>query len=336
MSIKTTVGSETYERVREMLQSSFPGRGEGVPDETVDAIILALQTARDDEAAAFGLPGRSGEERAEAAKLADELVELEERSEASWRSARKYPLYIARARHHRRLRMASNEPFESTFMGNLPLVRVPLPRSLHGVGQELRIETEIGTVDFSRDHLAGSIEQIVDKYHRPNGGAPPLGYEPERVDLITPARLLGTRFAALAVYLGYQRASDAAPSFYMFEAGTALGEAQVLYFAAHMSDTITQRSGYKPTPFSTPNDTYHGWMTMNGDEPKQMVVQANAPNLPFYIEVTVDYDRVDTPDRTPPAFLTIAATARVAAIASSMGVSSIVSLESIAAVLQRI
>ena len=152
---------------------------------------------------------------------------------------------------------------------------------------------------------------------------------------VHPARLLGARFAAIAVYLGYRRASDPTPSFYIFEAGTARGEAQVLYFAAHMTDTITQRSGYAPTPFSTPNDTYHGSMSMNGDEPRQMVVQANMPALPFYIQVTVDYDRVDTADRTSPAFITVGAAMRVATIARSMGVSSDVPFESVLAALGR-
>lgn len=335
MSIKATIGSETYERVRQMLQKSFPGRGESVPDETVDAVILALQSAPDEQAVAFGLPGHSVEKRAAEAELADELVEVEERSESSWRAAEQFPLYLARARHHRKRRMGSTEAFESAFLGELPLVRVPLPRSFNGMGQEPGVETEIGTVHFKRDHLAGSVEQIVARYNRPNGSAPRLGYDPERVELITPARLFGARFAAIAIYLGYRRASDPTPSFYMFEAGTARGEPQMLYFAEHMTDTITQRSGYAPSPFSSPNNTYHGWITMDGDEPRQMIVQANMPTLPFYIEVTVDYDHVDTADRTSPAFYTIGAAMRVATIARSMGVSSDVPFESVLAALGR-
>jgi hypothetical protein len=335
MSIETIVGAEAYERVREMLQRSFPAAAGNIPDETVDAVILAIQRGPDEQAVALGLPGQ-GEENADVAvKLTSELAEAEQRSETSWLTASRFPLYLARARHHRRLKMGSTETFQSTFLGTLPLVRVPLPRSFAGVGPDPRIETEIGTVHLASDHLAGSIDQIVERYSHPGGGVPRLGYDPERVDLITPARLLGARFAAIAVYLGYRLASDATPSFYVFEAGTALGEARQLYFAAHMDDSITQPSGYTPTPFSAVNDTYHGWMKMSGDEPRQMVVQASAPTMPFYIEVTVDYDPVRTPDRMSPAVLTVAATMRVATIARAMGVHTGMPLEDIVAGLGR-
>src|SRR5688572_27718403 len=94
-----------------------------------------------------------------------------------------FPVYIAHARHTRTLAMGSKAPFHSDFIGHLPMVRVALPDSIRA-GQEEVIKTQLGDVLLSADHLVGSIDMITEKY----GDSAYLGYRPERVDLITPAR----------------------------------------------------------------------------------------------------------------------------------------------------
>ncbi|EYF07169.1 hypothetical protein [Chondromyces apiculatus] len=311
MSVKETVGNEGYERVREVLQKAFPG-GE-VTDAIVDGAIRAAWRVRLEALKALGVPVPSPEEATAAEPSAEELAALA--------SAPSYPLYLGNAQHQRVLAMNSNEPFHSEFVGTLPLVRVRLPQSLH-LGDE-RVSTAIGEVDLKRDHLVGSIALVTQKY----GGQ--LGYRPARVDLITPARLWGVRFAAVALYLGYKEASDATPSFYLLEAGMATGQAAMLYLGQAIDSVIVARSGYLPTPFASPNNTYTGWVTMDGDEPVQLVVQANEPSRSFYIQVTVKYEKVSTPDREWPADLTWEAMERVCAIGDAMKVPTGIPLQEV-------
>src|SRR4029077_8046228 len=110
----------------------------------------------------------------------------------------------------------------------------------------------------SRDHLLGSVDLVAGKY----GGADYLGYRPPRIDLITPARAANTRFGAIAVYLGYRNKADRGPSFYLLEAGTATGDAKMIYFSPSMKPITSVTSYYLPTPFVTMRNTYSGGLTM--------------------------------------------------------------------------
>ncbi len=326
MDVKSTIGNDKYEEIRKLLQATFPGHGQLVSDDTVDGFVRALWRDRPQVGADLGLPKPPPEAMASLAASPDDAATTESAS---------YPLYVANATHHRVRKMASTESFESEFLGKLPLVRVALPQSFDGMGRNPSVSTPIGTVYFSADHLVGNIDLINDKY----GDPAHLGYRPARVDLITPARLDGTRFGAIAVYLGYKNADDAAPSFYILEAGTATGKAEMLYFAPTMDYKITSLSGYQPTPFSTPEDTYHGWLTMSEadpNEPGTMVVIANMPNLPFYIKVSVDYEPVPALHSPWPALITLEAAERVATIAQSMGVPSGEPLTNVLAALGRL
>lgn len=220
---------------------------------------------------------------------------------------------------------------QSDFIGHLPMVRVGLPESIP-TGKEEVIQTQIGDVYLSADHLVGSIGMIADKY----GDSAHLGYKPERVDLITPPRLRGTRFGAIALYLGYKGLRDPAPSFYLLEAGTATGAAKVLFFGKTIDTVITQTSWYKPTPFAMPENKYKGWIQIDGGDPVTLVVQDHEPgHTDPYITVTVQYEKVATMATKWPGDLTLEAAQRVAAIAEAMKVPSGVPLESIMAALGR-
>jgi D-arabinono-1,4-lactone oxidase/FAD binding domain len=294
MTTDETLEPERYELIRATIKNAFPGPGNEISDEIVDAFIREVRRR--------GLPGT------EALLLPTPPPPAEDPTVA----ITTFPLYLAQAAHDRVLAMDSTKPFNSAFVGHLPTVRVPLPQALSYTNTTLT--TEIGTVDFARDHLAGSVELVGRLY------AVELGYTPARVDLVTPARKLGVRFGAIAIYLGYRNESDTSPSFYILEAGLATGQAAMLYLGKTMDTTIVQPSGYLPTPFASPDNTYTGTLLVEDDQPVQLVVKSNAPNLPHYIQVTINYTQVSTSPGIWPGSLTVDAIARVAAIGQAMAV----------------
>src|SRR6185436_8601788 len=113
---------------------------------------------------------------------------------------------------------------------------------------------------LSSDHLVGSVDLVAQKFKEQ------LGYYPGKVDLVTPARtgITRARFGAIAMYLGYKNATDPGPSFFIFEAGMATGEAKMLYLGKTLDTEILQRSGYDPTAYSSHNNFYRGGVTVKG------------------------------------------------------------------------
>jgi hypothetical protein len=218
--------------------------------------------------------------------------------------ARDHSLYLGNATHHRvRSAPPASRPMQSEFMLALPMVRVSLPDTL--TAENATIDTEIGDVDLRNDHLLGSIALIDSKY----GGAAYLGARPERVDLITPARAAHGRFGAIAVYLGYRHKTDRGPWFYLLEAGTATGDAKMIYFSPDMKPITSVTSYYLPTPFVTMRNTYSGGVTMapppNEDEPLKLLVESRSPGEKDpYITVSVEYKRVTAFDLPMPVEIT--------------------------------
>jgi hypothetical protein len=242
-----------------------------------------------------------------------------------------HKLYMGYADHHRVRSMSpASKGMESQFVMQLPMVRVTLPATLDA--DRRVIETEIGDVDLSRDHLLGSVDLVASKY----GDAKHLGYRPARVDLITPARAAGSRFGAIAVYLGYRNKADRGPSFYLLEAGTATGDAKMIYYSPSMEKIASVTSYYLPTPFVTLANTYSGGITMapapNQDEPDTLVVNSHAVGEKDpYITVTVKYQRAKTMELALPQELTLNAGARVALIAETMGIKNAEELQKLLA-----
>lgn len=291
MALKDTLGHALYEELRTTIQKAFPGGAHTVDDNLVDAFIAELQRR--------GLPGL-------------EHLGLPAPAPASApTTAPSYPVYLGHATHMRVLKMDSTQPFNSAFVGVLPMVRVPLPAVMSG--SDAVLDTSLGQVDFARDHLAGSVELVGTLF------SAQLGYAPARVDLLTPVRSLGMRFAAIAVYLGYRNASDTEPSCYILEAGLATGQAAMLYLGLTPSTTIVQTSGYIPTPFSSATNTYTGTLTVVNDQPTQLVVQSATGTNSWYIQVTIDFVQASSASNKPLEYL-VEATMRVAAIGSAMDV----------------
>jgi hypothetical protein len=302
------VGPEKLAAVKRALSHAFPQAN--VTDDVANALVQVLLQERK-----LGPAGASGATARERAPLQRTVHEKDHR------------LYLGDANHHRVKGMPpAAAGMESEFTMALPMVRVTLPETLEAGAAPLA--TELGDVDLSRDHLLGSVDLVAAKY----GAAPYLGYRPARVDLITPARLANGRFGAMAVYLGYRARGDRAPSFYMLEAGTATGDARMIYFSPDLKPITSVTSNYLPTPFVTMRNTYSGGLTLAPapaeDEPAELVVRSYTPGAKEpYITVTVKYKRVTTLDLPLPIELTADAGARVALIAKTMGVANAVELQ---------
>jgi hypothetical protein len=163
------------------------------------------------------------------------------------------------------------------FVGKLPMVRVSLPASAPRT-----FETSIGTVE-PPDHLIATVHEANDKF------AKVLGYELVRLDVITPPRQK-LRFGAVSVLLGY-RDPAALPCCFILEAGTATGQAKVLYLGKTLASTVNQFSGYRPTPFSCSDNAYTGNLTLDQDSPAKLHITArkilNGVNQPAYMDLSV-------------------------------------------------
>jgi hypothetical protein len=170
------------------------------------------------------------------------------------------------------------------FVGKLPMVRVRLPdRTPHD------FVTALGTLEQA-DHLIATVFEANDKY------AGKLGYALQRVDVITPPRQV-LRFGAVSVMLGYRDAT-ALPSCYILEAGTATGQAKVLFLGATMDSKINSYSGYQPTPFSCSDNAYTGTLTLAGDSPVLLHVTSRKiidhVSQPAYIDIRVQFSEETT------------------------------------------
>lgn len=295
MTIRDQVGAELWEQIKTTLESCYPDTRSTVSDAMVDELF------------------RVAKHEWKAARL--DAVSLPAPQQPTRRSgASSGRQYLAFGTHTRLV-----APGHS-FTGELPMVRVTLPESGTSTTTPV-IETDGGDC-HAADRLFPSVDVLWGRYRHD----PLLAFErPERVDLVTPPRLMGGRFAAIAIYLAYAKASDAAPSFYVLEAGLATGQPAIAYLGRTMDAQIVTQSHYRPTPFSALHHWYRGTLTMCPgvkDDPKELLVEVfeEKPPKKQYIEVRVRYERRDEPVMTNPFHLTIAAGARLSAIADALGV----------------
>lgn len=202
--------------------------------------------------------------------------------------------YRAHATHDREF------PDYDPFTGHLGMVRVTLP-----MDQPELVHTAIGDV-VPEDHLLATVAEVRRKY----GGQ--VEGSIERVDVITPARLQGARFAAISVYLGYT-GGKTTPTFYVLEAGLATGQSKVLYFAPRIDFRILSYSGYRPTPFADSDHVYTARLTMVGDNPLLLQIHAHrdAGTRP-YIRISALFEESRRPDATWPGHHLVRATKIVA------------------------
>jgi hypothetical protein len=168
------------------------------------------------------------------------------------------------------------------FVGELAMARVTLDATRPKI-----YRTAFGKISPS-DHLIDTVFEANQKYARH------LGYEIKRLDLITPARE-GLRFGAISAFLGYRNATDSVPSCYILEAGTATGQAKVLYLGKKIGEPINSYSGYRPTPFACPDHAYLGTLTVkDNDDPDRLQITSRAIDKGVsqqpYIEVDIRWE----------------------------------------------
>lgn len=298
MTIRDQISQDTYDRLLRIVRAAFPDAPAADREAQVEALVHEMWKRWDPcMANELGLPPPPA--AAPAASTAPLLSA----------AADPATYYIAEATHRR----ATAAP-KSAFVGHLPVVRVRAPQS--GVAT---IHTGGGDV-LSGDHLVYSVDDVNSKF----AGA--LGYSAARVDLVTPPRLWGARFGAVAAFIGYRDAGGA-PSFYLLEAGMATGEPKVLFFGKTMDTEIVDFTHYTPTPFSSPDHRYVGKLAVSpAGEPLSLYVKAyrkpkngNAFEAKPYIEIDVDYQKQSGPSELLPSAITAAAAFRVAAIADAIG-----------------
>lgn len=223
--------------------------------------------------------------------------------ESQARDAAGNAVYRLRATHARRL------PVTSIFTGQTEAVRVTLGRE-----RGISWDTPIGVV-APTDHLLPTVAAVRERFGERI--ARPFTH----VEVITPPRLAFARFAPMAIYLGYAHEGDAAPFFYVFEAGTATGQPKVLYLAPTLDSIVEERSGYAPTPFSSADNWYTGGLRFaaNGNDPEVLYMRASRerggePHLRLHVE----YSLLDAEPLVFPAEDLVEAALRVLALQRGM------------------
>lgn len=303
MSVKDTVGAERWAGVKTSLENCWPDERSEVTDELVDELF------------------RLAKHEWNATDLAD--LDLDPPAiPAKNGAAPPGRFYLAHGTHTRHVAPGH------AFTGELPMIRFELPAQ--GTSTTVaKIETEGGDA-LGVDRLFPSIDTLWAKYK--DDPLLTVGC-PERVELITPPRLRGARFGAIAIYLAFEKASDPAPSFYVLEAGLATGQPRIAYLGRTMDWTIVTQSHYDPTPFSGRSHWYRGQLKMQAADPAELdtltveVFEGEPTKDPsedtaamgHYMTVSVRYQPRPEPVMTNPFFLTIAAGARLSAIADAMG-----------------
>ncbi len=212
--------------------------------------------------------------------------------------------YMVRATHSRLTGAGEHE-----FTGEVPMARVTLPmHQAHNMG-----EFPFGDV-FDGDHKLYTLELVREYY------AEYLDFTPARVDLITPVRYRGERFAAVAIYLLYNE--DMELTSYIFESGMATGKPMVLYAAKSLDDVIVRRSGYVPTPFASIDNWYRGTISMDGDDPTGFEIEIREEkdtNTPPFFRLSATMEPSNKLPILSPLVLRLQAALRVCAIADARG-----------------
>lgn len=297
MTIRDQIPGATYDRLLRIVRAAFPDANACDREEQIEALVHEMWRRWDPRMGSdLGLPPPPA-----AATPASGPVLSASADPATY--------YVAEATHRRRTAAPRD-----AFVAYLPVVRVRAPQS--GVAT---IHTGGGDV-LSGDHLVYSVDDVNGKF----AGA--LGYSAERVDLVTPPRLWGARFGAVAAFVGYRDASGP-PSFYLLEAGMATGEPKVLFFAKTMDTEIVDFTHYTPTPFSSPSHRYVGKLAVSPQgEPLTLSVKAfrkpkngNTFEKKPYIEIDIEYQKKSGPSELMPSAITAQAALRVAAIADAIG-----------------
>lgn len=289
INLKNEIGEEKYEAFRGLLRATFKDERCSIDDSLMGRVFCALP---EDAQKALGVVGTVFDTVHD---VADSIIYS---SDPEVRS------YYEIAATHERTLGAGRHRFEA----RVPFVRISLPQT-----QKRDINTRIGTC-FAGDRLTHTVELVRQKYQAL------VPFVIDRVELITPARYYGARFAAVSVYLLYS--PEDTVEGYLLEAGMATGEPLVQFLGTHRDTVISRPSWYEPTPFSKPSQWYRGEARFYGtDDLDRVWVDVRDSELaPNHVRVEAHFMKLDhTPDPVWPSKLTAQAAMRVAAIADAMG-----------------
>jgi hypothetical protein len=288
-----------YLRVSEWLRSAFPGADVEVAE--VAMLLEALKTSDPDFIAQL--------ENILHAKIPS--VSLEHESSAAIQraddTATTHTTYQIDAVHLRAT------PIYSCFTGIVKAVRVTLHQSV-----KFPFFTVYGTV-WAHDHIVFTLDEIRTWLSE---NYPDFNPTFQRVDLITPARHDLFRFAPVALFFAYETRTSTVPSFFIIESGYANGKPAVLYLGRTMTTTVVAKTGYKPTPFSNPDNIYSSTLTLQDtDEPDVLVIESREQlDERPYITLTMKYTVEATPGKVIfPGKQFLEAGIRVESISLGMG-----------------
>lgn len=220
--------------------------------------------------------------------------------------------YKVRATHDRS-RTTRAAPMKAEFTGAIAAVRVRLP---HHADPTASFQTEIGDVS-ARDHVAFSVDEVYAAYattfteHDHELSKPDLARNDiDRVDLITGGRRGAHRFCPVSIYLAY--AADGRALFYAVQSSNFFGQEARLYVARALdAPPIIARSGFKPTPFASPDHCYRFWMEVDAlPAPEDFTLGGqiyfgSRPDKPRegelvkYMDMTMIYEKVDRMGKSP-------------------------------------
>lgn len=299
LTLAAAAQDPVYLRVSNWLRSAFPGANIGVAE--VAALLEALKTSDHD----FIVALESG------LKESIPSVSLEHESSAALtretERAAKHTCYQIDAIHLRAT------PIYSCFTGVVKAVRVTLHQY-----SKLPFFTHYGTI-WAHDHIVFTVDEIHEWLRENHPDFKPTF---ERVDLITPARHDLFRFAPVALFFAYETATSPVPSFFIIESGYANGKPAVLYLGRTMTTEVVDRTGYKPTPFSSPDNIYSSTLTLQSvDEPDVLVIESRQKlDERPYITLTIKYTIEAQPGRPLfPGTQFLEAGIRVESIALGLG-----------------
>jgi hypothetical protein len=296
-AIRDFVGTSSYSKVGLAVDAAFPDRRSTASDEIVDSMVVRLwETLGDAGCQGIGL------RRPSDAEIETFKQGIAGSTAGAPKGQGQFRHYQAKATHTRKFLP------KDAFLGQVPMARVTLAAT---TAAATTIKTDFGDY-VPQDHLYASAAQIAWKFSEELGDAPVA-----RVDLVANMRMGGHRFGAVSIYLGY-RQGDAAPSFYILEAGFATGESAVSFLSKDMTDVTPSRSYYQPTAFSSDRNYYSARLELTGDDPKKLTIWVqNQPQIPAHLQVEIEFEAGGI--AIWPMVLTIEAAARVGLIAQTIG-----------------
>jgi len=214
--------------------------------------------------------------------------------------------YLGHATHTR------VSPIESSFTGELPMVRVPVPAT-----GEAAIDTSGGTV-FAGDTVLYNLQvlnQQLDEFNAAFG----TDLSADSADFLIPPRLWGARFGAIGIILIRQGNNITS---YGLLPGMATGEARLTFIGPKVNEAIVRRASYEPTPFSKATNWYLGNLRVSGDQVETLNVEVFEQNPlkggKAHLRVSIDFEEQKEPTVLYPGLLTVQAACRVCLLAQKM------------------